>query len=155
MMRIKLGYSDAISTAFSYLPRTLAHALEGTHFLTGTDPWWAGLKGESEPKDIPDGRSFLDTAHVTYPHHQGGLPRSLRRTTIVLPVPEIPCHIVHELAHVLDEILGYPYEFSPVCDYAMTNRYEAFACAFTDWIWGEPIKDEMTRVTLDVIAEGF
>ena len=146
------GYSDAISTAFSCLPRTLARRLEGTHFLTGTDPAWAGLH---QFRTASYGRSYSDTAHVAYPLVQGGLPWGLRRTTIVLPVPEIPWVIVHELGHILDEQLDFRFDFPPVSDYARTNRYEAFACAFTDWIWGDPIADEKTRVVLDSICLGW
>jgi hypothetical protein len=64
-------------------------------------------------------------------------PADRRRTTIVLPTPHYPISIVHELGHVLDEALNFDHEATPVTAYAKTDRYEAFAEAFTSWLyWG-------------------
>ena len=53
---------------------------------------------------------------------------------MVLAEPEPLWVIIHELGHVLDEVLGLDHTAQPVTEYATTNRGEAFAEAFTAWI---------------------
>lgn len=98
--------------------------------LIGADPIYVGLHGH---EDTGDGRSYRDTAHVVHAFGQTTLPRARRKTTVVMPEVLEPWAVVHELGHVLDEQLGWQYEAQPVTAYAMTNRQEAFAEAFTAW----------------------
>lgn len=122
------GYSELIDAAYSHIPAGV-RALLRPHFLTGTDPVFAGLHGY---RDTNDGRSYLDIAHVAYEFHQP-LPRARRRTTVVLPRLTSVRTIVHELGHVLDERLDFEYEAVPVTSYAETSHFEAFAEAFAAW----------------------
>ena len=124
-------YAETIGRALSAVPPFIMSRLEHVHFLTGTDPIWAGLHRFPESDD---GRSRLDTAHCCYPWNQEGLPRALRQTTIVLPVPETHWTLLHELGHALDEVLGFRHTAYPVDDYAAKNSHEAFACAFEAWL---------------------
>jgi hypothetical protein len=130
MDRVKFGgFSAAIEAAYRLIPSTM-HDLIRPHFLCGTDPVFAGLH---DYLDIVDGRSYRDTAHVAWEFQQR-LPRAHRRTTLVLPTsPSMPV-MVHELGHVLDERLGFEPEAMSVTWYGQTNRYEAFAEAFTAWV---------------------
>jgi hypothetical protein len=124
------GYSAAIGAAYELIPTSLHGRLQ-PHFLTGSDPVFAGLHGY---RDISDGRSYRNTAHCCYPYHQLGISKALRRTTIVMPKVVGPITIVHELGHVLDESLRFEVLAEPVTAYAAGNRYEAFAEAFTSWL---------------------
>ena len=137
------GYSELISYAFSILPKGIVHRIDYTHFLTGVDPIYVGLFDDGKTKD---GRSYHNTACVAYPYHQK-IDKSLRHTTIILPNLIPLAHVIHELGHVLDESLGFIHIAEPVTEYAKTNRMEAFAEAFTYWLfwnYGKDI-DEATR----------
>lgn len=127
-------YAEVITTAVDLIPLPIADRLSHVHFFTGTNPTWAGLHPFVGDEDGDD-RPYDEIAHCAYPEHQTGLPKSLRRTTIVLPNHD---HrgiwtILHELGHALDEVLGFRYSPEPVTDYAARNKYEAFACAFEAW----------------------
>ena len=122
MQRILKGYSDSISKAFDLLASNIANKLSGVHFLTGTDPIYAGLHHTPTTKD---GRSYRDTCHACYPWHT--VDRSL---TIVLTRKVHPYVVIHELGHVLDFMLNFKHVAKPVNDYAGTNRMEAFAESF-------------------------
>ena len=125
-------YSEGISYAFNLLPIAIADKLRYTHFLTGTDPIYAGLHNHI---DINDKRSYRNTAHVSYPWN------SLNKrgqTTVVLPLLDdaSPYIVIHELGHCLDEILGFEHTALPINEYAKTNRLEAFAEAFAaQYFW--------------------
>lgn len=132
MDRIMLGgYAELIDAAYARIPVGL-HVLLRPHFLTGTDPAFAGLHGY---RDTNDGRSYGDTAHVAYKFHQP-FPRARRQTTVVLPRLVSVRTVVHELGHVLDERLDFDHEAMPVTEYAETNRHEAFAESFAAWALG-------------------
>jgi hypothetical protein len=73
--------------------------------------------------------------------HQLGLSKTQRRTTIVLPSPQEPWSIVHELGHVMDESLGFEVSVPEVSDYARTNRREAFAEAWTSHLFYNYARD--------------
>jgi hypothetical protein len=101
-------------------------------FLCGVDPRFAGLHRFDE---TDDGRSYGATAHCVYPHHQLHMSAARRRTTIVLPEPAPPWVIVHEYGHALHEALNFDHDATPVTAYAQTNRFEAFAEAFTAYFY--------------------
>lgn len=122
--------NEAILKAHSIIPKSI---LDRLHFdyLIGVDPVYAGLHNHI---DTGDKRSYRDTAHVAYAHNQCLANRN-KRTTIVIPKLLEPCHVVHEIAHVLDEYLGWEWEAIPITEYAKTDRLEAFAEAFTAWLF--------------------
>jgi len=130
------------------------------HFLTGTDPIYAGLHDyieldEVDGLEIEEGESYRNIPHVVYPCHQFVLPKSLRHTTVVLPKIIYPWMVVHELGHVLDEALDYSHLALPITDYAKVNNAEAFAEALVGWLFedsGEP--DEETRCLFEYLAWG-
>lgn len=125
-------YTEAISYAFSLLPIIMVDKLQYIHFLTGTDPIYAGLHNFI---DINDKRSYRNTAHVCYSWN------ALNRhepTTVVLPLlnDANPYTIIHELGHCLDEAWGFSHNALPINNYAKTDRYEAFAEAFAcQYFW--------------------
>ena len=136
---VSYKYSDGISYAFSLLPIAIADSLRHIHFLTGTDPVYAGLHSYL---DTGDKRSYRNTAHVSYPWNSLNKPG---QTTIVLPLLNSahPYVVIHELGHCLDEILGFSHNALPINEYAKTNRLEAFAEAFAaQYFWlGEEAED--------------
>jgi len=138
MERIKKGYSELISAGLSRIPGPILTRLGHIDFFTGTSPIFAGL---FDYKETDDGRSYKETWCVCYPHHLSKLPKALRKTTVVLPnlIPDYPLRlrpliVVHEIGHILDELLGFRWILSPVTKYARTDREEAFAEAFTLWV---------------------
>jgi hypothetical protein len=132
MERVGHRYRAAIEAAYSLIPAGM-HRLIRPHFLCAVDPVFVGLH---RYEDASFGRSYRSTAHVAYEFHQTGTARTNRRTTVVLPgrpaALELPV-LVHELGHVLDASLGFAHRAEPVGDYAATDRFEAFAEAFTAW----------------------
>ena len=146
------GYSGLISYAFSIIPKGIVDRIQYAHFLTGVDPIYAGLFSDELTKD---GRSYRNTACVAYPCHQR-IDKSLRHTTIIL-VNIIPlAHVIHELGHVLDESLGFRHIAEPVTEYAKVDRGEAFAEAFTSWLfWGYGKEiDKSTEYLFESIDKG-
>lgn len=117
-------------------------------FLCGVDPVFAGLHTYTTALD---GRNYRDTAHCVHLAHQQHMPRDRRRTTIVIPAPVPPVVIVHELGHALDEALGFGHAAESVTSYAQTNRAEAFAEAFTSWLY-YGYGDEPDAVTCALFA---
>ena len=128
------AHAEAIGEALRVVGR-YRHRIGPVEFLTGVDPVFAGLHSFG---DTGDGRSYGDTPHCAYPWHIDG-PADRRVTTIVLPQPEPPWVIVHELGHALDAAIGFRHSAVPVTAYARTNRLEAFAEAFTaqHYIYGD------------------
>jgi hypothetical protein len=127
------GFSTAIAEAMTVIPTGL-HRLIECDFFCGADPVFAGL---TSYVDTDDGRSYRTTAHTLYEFHQEHMSRSQRAITVVLPESVSPSTVVHELGHVLHARLGFEPAPPPVNTYAATNKYEAFACAFTSWLyWG-------------------
>jgi len=146
------GYSELISYAFSIIPKGIVERIRYTHFLTGVDPIYAGLFGYEL---VEDGRSYRNTACVAYPYHQR-IDKSLRHTTIILPNLILLAHVIHELGHVLDESLGFRHMAEPVTEYAKVDRGEAFAEAFTSWLfwgYGKDI-DKSTEYLFESIDKG-
>ena len=146
-------YGEVIGAALDVIPARIADRVRNVNVLAGVDPVFAGLH---RFVDIGDGRSYRDTAHVVYPSHIiGG--RSERRTHMVLPTRRaatIPI-VVHELGHVLDKTLGFDLDdVTPVSWYAETNRYEAFAEAFTSYVLPgyADRPDDRTWAFFDVLA---
>ena len=126
------GYREAIGWALDLIPSSIRVHLEFDVFC-GADPVFAGLHSF---RTTFDGRSYKDTAHVAYPWNIDG-PASRRRTTLVLPtrLDAKPRIVVHELGHVLHKRLDFRHRAEPVSRYARSNIYEAFAEAFTSWIF--------------------
>ena len=120
------GYSELIGAGYNLLPNNVKSKLEGVHFFTGVSPIYAGLFEDSKTFD---GRSYNDCwCYVD------------RLNTIVMPnlhkhYPFYlrPLLIVHELGHALDMMLDYRCTFTPVTEYAESNREESFAESFTLW----------------------
>ena len=130
MDRLKAGgFASVIEATYQLIPPTIRNLIR-PHFFCGTDPVFAGLH---DYLDVADGRSYRETAHVAYDFNQR-LSRSQRHITVVLPtLPSIEV-LIHELGHVLDERLDFEPDVTPVTRYGQTNRYEAFAEAFTAWV---------------------
>ena len=148
-----LGYSELISYAFGIIPKGIVDKIRYTHFLCGVDPVYVGLHSYVDTKD---NRSYCNTAHVAYPYHQS-LPKYLQHTTVVLPNLVSLDVIVHELGHVLDESLGFRHTAEPVTEYAKVDRGEAFAEAFTSWLfwgYGKDI-DKSTEYLFESIDKGY
>ena len=131
-------YSEMILAGFKILPPGIADRLRYTHFFAGTSPIFAGLY---DYKKTDDGRSYHEVWSVAYPHSLERLQKRYRQTTIIMPnthddypMALLPMIIVHELGHVLDEILGYCHIAEPVTKYAESSRSESFAEAFTSWL---------------------
>jgi hypothetical protein len=142
-------FAEAIGEALAVIPEPVVERLRHVHFLTGTDPLFAGLHTYAVAED---GRSFGDTAHCSYAHNSAD-----RTTTIVIPVPLEPHLIVHELGHALDEALNWAHRVVPVTDYARVNRYEGFAESFVAWLYwyGDQdafLGDRATRALFDRLA---
>lgn len=123
------AYAEPIAEAFALIPARLAARLGRVHFLTDTDPIWAGLHTFAITND---GRSYRETAHCCYPFHTVD-----GSTTVVIPKPVEPWVIVHELGHALDETLGFQHTARPCTAYAAANRFEAFGEAFTAFVLGD------------------
>ena len=99
--------------------------------VSGVDPVFIGLHSVAI---TDDGRAYKATAHCAWPAGQTTLLRPDRRSTVVLPTEETPGVILHELAHVLDERIGWNREdLRPVSRYA-ENTYEDFACGLVAWL---------------------
>jgi hypothetical protein len=138
--------------ALDWLPRPLARRLGFVHFFIG-DPVFAGLH---QVEVAHDGGSFRTTAQYVPEFLQSHRPRSARRGAIVLPFgPGRTEKVVHELGHALDDVLGEEWLAQPVSNYAWTDRYEAFAEAFTAWV-GLPSyhaeRDRLYRIDRDTAA---
>lgn len=145
-------YGEAIACAYAVMPSAIRLRLASVRFLCGVDPRFAGLHAYG---DTTDGRSYGVTAHCCYPFNVKR-PRAERATTIVLPEPEPPVVIVHELGHAFDGCIGFEHEADPVTTYAETNRYEAFAEAFTAWLYpdyGDQDRLHADRPTISLFEE--
>ena len=123
-------YVEAVGYALDLIPPTIRRMVENVDIFAGADPLFAGLHSI---EDASFGRSYRSTSHVLYPDHIER-PASERITTLVLAEPEPPWVVVHELGHVLDEVLGFQHTAEAINDYAETDRCEAFAEAFTAWL---------------------
>ncbi len=130
-------YAELITEAISAIPDKIMDIIRPIHFLTGTDPFYAGL--EIGDEKCEDGRLWKETLHYTPAECQLHLPKSLRCPTIVIPTPfEKLGDVVHELGHALDNrTLWYQHETDiiPVSEYAETDQCEAFAEAFGTWLF--------------------
>lgn len=143
-------FREPINRALELIPGGVRPLLN-TDLFCGADPVFAGLH---HYESMSFGRSYRTTAHCVYNFHQEHLPRARRRTTVVLPTVPDPETVVHELGHALHATLGWRFSASPVSWYAETDRYEAFAEAFTAWcIPGYAVvPDEASRNYFDQLA---
>lgn len=152
MIRVKSGgYSEVIGAAYDLIPVGL-HRMIRPDFFCGADPVFAGLH---DYHDTSDGRSYRNVAQCVYEHNQKRtLPKSLRRVTIVLPSERDVSVVVHEMGHVLHEEVGFEWRAAPVTWYAETDRFEAFAEAFTSWLVPgyAPRPDDATLALLESLA---
>lgn len=136
------GYTELIQAGFDLIPQAIADRLKHIHFFTGTDPLWAGL---FDWEDSDDNRSFRDIWCSCEPSSLNKLSRYLQAPTIIMPILQmrgypyrlLPPLVVHELGHQLDDILGNQFLVAPVTRYATRSRSEAFAEAFTYWLFPE------------------
>lgn len=144
------GYTELIEVAMSILPSPIQRRIEYAHWFVGSDPIFAGLH---DYKDIDDGRSYRDTAHVVHPFQQIC---EDKRTTIVIP-KLIPLHsAVHEIGHVVHETLKFRPHVMPVTDYARVDEFEAFAEAFTAFFfynYAQRQIDEKTEALLQMLMD--
>ena len=141
---VSASFAELIAYAFWCLPDGIAKRIDYVHFLTGTDPVYAGLH---DSVDTDDGRKFKEIAHFVPADAQPNLSKALRHPTIVLPVIDEPWVVVHELGHALDNIVYYDHPITPITEYAKINEAEAFAEAFVGWLFedsGEPDKETET-----------
>lgn len=131
-------YREAIGRAIEICGPVMAR-LGHVQFVCGVDPYFIGLHRASE-SDV----SYREVAHCCWPYHIEG-PADRRVTTVVIPWNRwhrshpwwLAESIVHELGHALHWTLDLDrFDVAPVTAYARTNRYEAFAEAFTSWRWG-------------------
>jgi len=101
------------------------------------DPLFAGLHASEATEKHQ--RSYRVTPHVCYPSHLNGRPRAERLLTLVLTGFDdyhgSPFVAVHEFGHLLDYSTGLSHAAVAYCDYAATSRDEAYASAFTQWVW--------------------
>ena len=145
-------YAEVIGEGLRRLPRGLVARLGHVQFLCGTDPVFAGLHPYA---NLTDGRSFKDTAHCAYPYH---LLSGDKVTTIVLPVPESPHNVVHELGHALHETIDFDTHWiKPVTKYAKTNQHEAFAealVAYTHYGNYDRVDDQTVQLFKDLSNTG-
>ena len=120
-------------------------------FFCGASPVFAGLHNYV---DADDGRPYSQTAHALFIMHQWLLPRTLRVPTVVLPNLVEPETVVHELGHILHEALAFEPAATPVTEYAKTNRWEAFAEAFTAWLgwYGPDVRGAVDERTATLFA---
>lgn len=135
-------YAEWIGAGLKIIPPKIRELVQDVDFLAGVDPFFVGLHNFKEKGPLTK-RSYHVVPHVSYGrYHQNHLPKSRRRTTVCLPVihgyetePTLASLwvIIHEVGHVLDEVLGFSYTPKPVTEYAKTDRMEAFACAFEAW----------------------
>jgi len=63
--------------------------------------------------------------------------------------------VVHELGHVLDEVLNFEWIAAPITKYAESNRCEAFAEAFVGYLYryGNHPLDEATLALFDSVGD--
>jgi hypothetical protein len=124
--------AEAIGHALTLIPSGIRRRLAHVRFIAGVDPVFIGLHRFAETGDR---RSYRDTAHAVYPCHLTNRPADDRGTGVVLPVPQDPEIVVHELGHALHEAIGFDcHTPTPVTEYAKTDTWEAFAEAFTVWV---------------------
>jgi hypothetical protein len=145
-------FAEPVADALGWLPPRLRE-MAGADVFCG-DPLFAGLHSFLR---ADDGRSYRDTAHVCYPPHVRD-----RRSTVVFTEPPDWYTVIHEFGHVIDwhlsERAGEMVTLNPVTAYARTNRFEAFAEAFTAWFYPleEPyfVHDQASREFFDRLAWG-
>lgn len=144
-------FSAAIGAALATVPVRIRDRLAHVRFVCGVDPIFAGIHDFAQSAD---GRSYRTTAHCCYPSHLIG-PADRRTTTVVLPTVVPPYVIVHELGHALDHVVGFSHNARPVTAYARTNRQEAFAEAFTAWLYhyGDQDIARSDKATLALFSE--
>lgn len=126
---------EAIAFALGHIPEGVRDLVSRAHFLARTDPVKAGLHSDRWTGGTV-GRPTAETAHVSWAWGQDR-PRDRRHSTVVLPLDEdfTPEVIVHELGHVLDDLVDFHRPNpDPVSWYAGTDPWEAFAEAFTSWV---------------------
>lgn len=130
MNRIRLHrHIEPYNAALALLPPAI-RTLVRSDVLAGADPVAAGLHRYT---DASYGRSYRDTAHVTYEYHQLHMPRDRQAVTIVLPEVPTIATVVHELGHVLHAALNFEPSPYAITRYAQTDELEAFAEAFAAW----------------------
>lgn len=148
---VSYSYNDPIAFALASMPAGIRSRVENTDYFCGASPVFAGLHNYV---DTDDGRPYSRTAHAVWIMHQWLLPRTLRVPTVVLPQPVGPKTVVHELGHILHEALEFKPDALAVTEYGKTNRWEAFAEAFTAWLgwYGPDVRGAVDERTATLFA---
>jgi hypothetical protein len=127
--------SEAIGVARDLMGPQIWNRVKHTAVFMG-DPIAAGLHSW-ERLDLGEfgTGSYRQCAHVCYPAHIER-PAADRRTTIVLPKLVEPDTVIHEFGHALHETLDFETTvLVEVTAYAAYSTHEAFAEAFTAWVY--------------------
>ena len=148
---LSYAYNDPIAVALASMPPSLRARMEHADYFCGASPIFAGLHNYVHTDDT---RPYSQTAHAVWLMHQWLLPRTLRVPTVVLPVLVRPKTVAHELGHILHEALDFEPNAAPVTKYAETNRWEAFAEAFTAWLgwYGPDVRGAVDERTATLFA---
>jgi hypothetical protein len=130
--------AEPIDEALRLLSPRIRERVAHADWLAGVDPIFAGLHGF-------EAASYRNTAHACFRSHT-----ATGRTTVVLPKLVEPWVVVHELGHVLHESVGFDtHDPDPCTPYATTDRWEAFAEAFTAWLCPETYADAQPTLMCD------
>lgn len=149
------GFRESIAEAQRICGPTIMARLSHVQYVCGLDPVFAGLHAYAN-------KGYDQNAHCCWPMHIAA-PADRRVTTIVLPGDWSKVHplwrvhvLVHELGHALHETMRLDkFDIPPVTEYAKTNRWEAFAEAFTAWRWpgnGYAVPDAHTIALFDSLT---
>lgn len=120
-MKIILSRLERVKLeAFSYIPKKLRGPLSEVPIVADYDT-------EIDSDVTFDGRSYAD---VNY-YHPASTDDGSAGYVVMRHRLHRPAILVHELGHALDDMLGATHVAEPVSEYAESNRWEAFAEAFT------------------------
>lgn len=111
-------YKPLIEAGWSLLTPTMKRELT-PRFLCGVDPGFVGLHRYQKTRD---GRSYSGTAHACYQHHTAD-----GQQRIVLPHMVRVKTIVHEAAHMYDEVTHFELDAPETTAYSTTKRAERIA----------------------------
>ena len=135
---VSYQYTELIQAGFDLIPQAIADRLRHIQFFAGANPVFAVL---IDPRVSENAQYLCTTWCVSYPWRQTV---EDRRTTVIMTdlIPTFsrllrPVMVVHELGHCLHEVLDFEPMAKPVTKYAQKDEWEAFAEAFTLWVFPE------------------
>lgn len=120
-----------IKHAFKLIPNRILSKIDYVDFLCEVDPIFVGIH---DYENANHSRLYKNITHCAYPFHQHILSKDQRKTTIILPIHESVWTIIHELGHVLHEVVDFSIKPIPITNYAKTNYCESFAESFCAYI---------------------